>query len=83
MILDNLGIILDIRMLEVYPAYAKATNAYFGSNQLWRFWARRLRPHLKPKQEARLLVNWESRRDEMRQAFLNAVMERRETKNVK
>ena len=79
-ILDNLGITINMRMLEYHPTYSAARVAVFGRGRVRRWWMRHVFPRVKPAEYARRVKDFEEKRAVMQQEFLNAVIERAEAK---
>ena len=74
-ILDNLGITINLRMLEMWPEYSAARDRVFGTGWLSRWWMRNVYPRLWPKRYEKRVAEWERVRNLMQQEFLNAVVE--------
>ena len=73
--LDNVGITLNVRTLECWPAYRAAQAALFGTHRLSRFWMRHIYWRIWPRQYEMRRLAWEGECEAMRVQFIKAVIE--------
>ena len=74
-LLNNMGISVDMSKLPTAAGYQNACAAFYGVGWLGRFWAKHVRQRIAPEKHVRLyheLHAWEALH---RQAFMAAVME--------
>lgn len=75
-LLDNLSITLNLRMLEIWPEYKAARERLYGTNRFSRLWMKWVYPAIKPAQYNNLELQFRSKLLELQCETLNAVIER-------
>ena len=75
-LLDNFGITINLRMLEVWPEYKAARERLYGTNWFSRLWMKWLYPAIKPIRYNDLELQFRSKLLELQCEALNAVIER-------
>jgi len=77
LILDNAGILIRQESLDDYPDYAIARIALFGGSRwLSRLWCTKLRPVLRPQEQAIILAEFERQRKNLQRDYMLAVLEK-------
>ena len=75
-ILDNLGLVISLGILEKQPEYHAALRAYFGSSwRLHRWWMKQIMRRLKKEEMAQRRARFALARLALQQEYLNAVIE--------
>ncbi len=75
MILDNLGLIINITMLEAWPSYQEACYKHFGTNRISRWLMYWVHPRLFPHRHLELKLRWVRERNKMWAEHLAALIE--------
>jgi hypothetical protein len=73
-ILDNIGVCVDIGKLWTYPSYAEVQHRMYGGGLLSRFWCRHVRSWLQPKRQAEIERAYNDMRRKHQQAFMDAAL---------
>jgi len=76
MILDNLGITIEMATLPSWPLRNYLSGQLFGRNRLTWFWCVYIRPWLMPKRQAEIQEAFEIVGNHVRQELLAAVIEK-------
>ena len=76
LLLENIGIRVDMRALPSADLYTTAQEFYFGSGCLGRFYARNIRQFIAPKMHEEASRTWQQAKTTLRQELINAVLEK-------
>ena len=80
MILSNLGLTINVAMMDAWPGYARARDQYFGKGRLTQWLMQHIHPLLFPRRHSQLKRQWVKERTAMQAEFLNAVIEKQADK---
>ena len=74
LILDSIGITMNMAKLPGYPARERAYRELVGVGRLSRFWCRAVRPRLLPKRHDVLVEAWDSARLQVQAEMLDSII---------
>ena len=77
-ILDNLGLTINVAMMDAWPGYIRARDRYFGKGRLAQWFMYRIYRRLFPGRQSDLKGEWIKERTAMQQEFVQAVIDRGE-----